>query len=77
MQGQWQLQYSRPIPHDVDEPTLRTILQTDLGTGRVKVNRFEPSDSGGYRWLVTFMGQPEGASIPLLEVMQGGCCKGV
>jgi hypothetical protein len=62
------LQYSRAIPFDVDEPTLRVILQSDLGTGRVRVNRFEPSAQGGYRWLITFMGQPEGASIPLLQV---------
>jgi hypothetical protein len=67
-QGQWELVYSRPIPFDADEALMRLILQTDLATGRVLVNRFQPNQQQGYRWLITFMGQPEGSSIPLLQV---------
>jgi hypothetical protein len=67
-QGEWELMYSREIPYNADEATMRRVLEQDLRTGRVKVNRFEPNQQLGYRWLITFMGQPEGASLPLLQV---------
>ena len=60
--------YSRDIPFDADEPLMRRVLEQDLHTGRVKVNRFEPNQNLGYRWLITFMGQEEGVTLPVLQV---------
>ena len=59
---------SAEIPYDCDEPCMRLVLQEQLQTGRVFVNRFGPNQQLGYRWLVTFMGQPEGADLPLFVV---------
>jgi hypothetical protein len=67
-QGHFENVMSSPIPWDADEPTMRLVLQEQLQTGRVYVNRFGPNQQLGYRWRITFMGQPEGANLPLLVV---------
>lgn len=59
---------SDPIPYDCDEPCMRLVLQEQLSTGRVFVNRFGPNQQLGYRWLITFMEQPQGADLPLIVV---------
>jgi hypothetical protein len=71
--GGWEPVMSRPIPYDASEPLLREILEADLGTGRVLVNRFGPTVNRGYRWLITFSGQGEGVTLPLLDVSGGAC----
>ena len=39
VQGTWELRYTREIPFDADEALVRLILENDIGTGRVLVNR--------------------------------------
>ena len=66
--GEFELVMSSDIPHDVEEPELRAVLEEELLTGEVWVERFGPNQEDGYRWFVTFMEAASDRDLPLLTV---------
>jgi hypothetical protein len=50
----WRQAYTRPISSSVTAMLLRTVIEEDLATGTVYVERTGPDIHDGYMWLVTF-----------------------
>lgn len=64
--GRWQMVSSKAIPHNVQPEELKDILESELATGFVLVERSAVDSQGGYTWSITFKGLPE--DVPLLQV---------